>query len=58
MLEPVDLEMVMQGLWSARALDANRLELHTQGSQVLRLPSMHAEQWEEIAFLPGPRSCV
>ncbi|WP_366555380.1 DUF4339 domain-containing protein [Aquibaculum sediminis] len=48
MPEPVDLELFLQGRWSARSLDANRIELHTQGSQVVRLPALELEEREEV----------
>lgn len=46
--EPVDLEMNLQGRWSVRSIDPNRIELHTQGSQVVRLPALEVEEREEM----------
>jgi len=48
MFEPVDMELTLQGRWSARPLDSNRFELHTQGSQVVRLPALQVEEREEM----------
>lgn len=48
MPEPVDLEMNLQGRWSVRSIDSNRIELHTQGSQVVRLPALEMEEREEM----------